>query len=306
VVDDIGRQLNRTELPVIQEWCFAPETLVATPDGRRRIDEIREGDDVLAFDFDRGQWVKRIVQACHRSQYLGAMIEITTEQGTVEATAYHPFWVLEGHDLVNRPRPRELAEYEDEGLSLPGRWVNSHDLLAGDLLVSADGRQLRVQRISQRYEESFAVCNLTIDTNHSFAVGIDGILVHNTGGCGRFGIDAPKGGPHGQTKLPWGDGLESHHMPAKSINGLHPDVGPAIQMDRADHLLTSSHGSRSGSAAYRSHIEDLLNQGKVREAMAIEIRDVRRAAFEGSGDMRKYNNAMREMLEYARRIGYVP
>lgn len=77
-------------------------------------------------------------------------------------------------------------------------------------------------------------------------------------------------------------------------------------MDRVDHLLTSSHGSRPGSAAYRSHIEDLLNQGKVREAMAIEIRDVRRAALEGSGDMRKYNSAMREMLEYAREIGYVP
>ena len=30
----------------------------------------------------------------------------------------------------------------------------------------------------------------------------------------------------------------------------------------SDHLLTSSHGSRSGSAVYRSDIEDLLNQGR--------------------------------------------
>jgi len=44
----------------------------------------------------------------------------------------------------------------------------------------------------------------------------------------------------------------------------------------------------------------------VRKAMAIEIRDVRRAALEGSGDMRKYNNALKEMLEYAREVGYVP
>jgi hypothetical protein len=43
---------------------------------------------------------------------------------------------------------------------------------------------------------------------------------------------APKGGAHGQTKLPWGDGFESHHMPPKSVNGLHPDVGPAIKMER--------------------------------------------------------------------------
>ncbi len=85
-------------------------------------------------------------------------------------------------------------EDEDEGLSLRGRWVNSHDLFAGDLVQTADGRQLRVLRITQRYEESFEVCNLTIDTHHSFAVGLDGILVHNTStGCGYFGTAAPKG-----------------------------------------------------------------------------------------------------------------
>ncbi len=76
-------------------------------------------------------------------------------------------------------------------------------------------------------------------------------------------------------------------------------------MTRGDHLLTSSHGSRSGSAVYRSDIEDLLNQGKVREAMAIEIRDVRRAALEGSGDLRKYNAALKEMLQYARRTDFL-
>ena len=94
-------------------------------------------------------------------------------------------------------------------------------------------------------------------------------------------------------------------MPAKSITGLDEDLGPAIQMSRIDHLKTSSHGSRSGSAIYRADIENLLNKGQVRKAMAIEIRDVRRAALQGSGDIRKYNQAVREMLEYARSIGYI-
>jgi hypothetical protein len=95
-------------------------------------------------------------------------------------------------------------------------------------------------------------------------------------------------------------------MPPKSVNGLPPDVGPTIKMERVDHLLTSSHGSRAGSPAYRSNIEDLLSQGKVREVMAIEINDVRRAAMQGSGDLRKYNDGIREMLQYSRGIGYVP
>jgi hypothetical protein len=176
--------VKRFELPTIQSWCFAPDTLVDTPQGKRRIDEIRENDLVFAFDFTSGQWVERPVEVCHRNLYQGSLIEISTKYGTVVATAYHPFWVLEGHDLANRPRPRKLADTEDEGLALRGRWVNSHDLMAGDLIYSTEGRELRVLKIVQTYEEQFEVCNLTIAQNHSFAVGNDGVLVHNTGGCG--------------------------------------------------------------------------------------------------------------------------
>ena len=175
--------VKRFELPTIQSWCFAPDTLIDTPQGKRRIDEIHENDLVFAFDFTSGQWVERPVEVCHRNLYQGSLIEISTKHGTVVATAYHPFWVLEGHDLANRPRPRKLADTEDEGLALRGRWVNSHDLMAGDLIYSTEGRELRVLKIVQTYEEQFEVCNLTIAQNHSFAVGNDGVLVHNTGGC---------------------------------------------------------------------------------------------------------------------------
>jgi hypothetical protein len=57
----------------------------------------------------------------------------------IEATAYHPFWVIEGRDLQERSKPRELREHEDEGLSLPGRWVNSHELRAGDCIITRSG-----------------------------------------------------------------------------------------------------------------------------------------------------------------------
>jgi len=51
------------------------------------------------------------------------------------------------------------------------------------------------------------------------------------------------GGRHGDMKGPTGDALESHHMPAASVNGLESrDLGPAIQMDPRDHALTASNG----------------------------------------------------------------
>ncbi len=66
-------------------------------------------------------------------------------------------------------------------------------------------------------------------------------------------------------------------------------------MDKADHALTSSYGSSNAAKAYRSE-----NAGmSPRDAMAHEIRDVRKIG--GT----KYNQATREMLDYAKQSGYL-
>jgi hypothetical protein len=106
-----------------------------------------------------------------------------------------------------------------------------------------------------------------------------------------------RGGAHGKTSKPANDGKDSHHMPAKDASPLAINDGPAIQMDPTHHGRTSSNGQMPGSIDYREAIADLITQGKWREAMAIEIKDVRRVAREFD-DPRKYNEAMLEMMEY--------
>jgi hypothetical protein len=103
------------------------------------------------------------------------------------------------------------------------------------------------------------------------------------------------GGAYGKLKsvAEW----ERHHMPADSISPLSRARGPAIQMEQADHALTMSYGNSAAAQAYRQEIQQLIQQGRWREAMAREIRDVRRIA--GS----KYNQAVQEMLEYMRSTG---
>ena len=100
-----------------------------------------------------------------------------------------------------------------------------------------------------------------------------------------------RGGLHGSTKGPVGDGLASHHMPAKSVSGLHPNKGPAIQMEPADHALTASHGSQPGSDFYRLRQQRLIKQGRFGDAIQLDIDNIR-SLF---GD--KYDEAIREMLE---------
>jgi hypothetical protein len=73
-------------------------------------------------------------------------------------------------------------------------------------------------------------------------------------------------------------------------------------MDKPDHKATSSQGHSREAGQYRAKIGALLNNGEWREAMAIEIRDVRHVAAQ-TGDRRKYNEAIQEMLAYSKCIG---
>jgi hypothetical protein len=103
-----------------------------------------------------------------------------------------------------------------------------------------------------------------------------------------------RGGAHTDVQAP---GIESHHMPAKSVSGLGEPNGPAIQMTPADHARTMSNGKMQGSGEYREMIGDMVSGGDMRSAIATEIPDVRRVARE-AGDPRRYNGAMREMMDY--------
>ncbi|MDB4614609.1 hypothetical protein OAH18_02860, partial [bacterium] len=119
-----------------------------------------------------------------------------------------------------------------------------------------------------------------------------------------------RGGSHRAMSGPAtrGDGLDSHHMPDRGADtGVHPNDGPAIQMDPRDHWQTTSNG-RNGRAGirYRAETREMIENGQYRDAMAREIHDVRRAATVGSGDATKYNQATREMLDYARSSGQLP
>jgi hypothetical protein len=80
-------------------------------------------------------------------------------------------------------RPRELQEHEDEGHSLTGRWVNSHELRAGDWIITRSGTRAHITEIRQHFEPAFPVSNLTIFGHHNYSVGDVGVLVHNVSVC---------------------------------------------------------------------------------------------------------------------------
>ena len=66
-------------------------------------------------------------------------------------------------------------------------------------------------------------------------------------------------------------------------------------MGQEDHRLTASWGRRRTASQWRELQEQLIRKNKFGKALEMDIRDVQRK-FGG-----KYNDAMLEMVEYARR-----
>lgn len=123
-----------------------------------------------------------------------------------------------------------------------------------------------------------------------------------------------KGGPHKDTTKPVNDNLDSHHMPAKDTykdkkypetdyKVLNPKDGPAVKVKPKTHQETSSHGNTPDAIEYREDISELLDQGKWRDAMATEVKDLRRASKVVEGNATNYNEGIKQKLKYAKENG---
>src|SRR5205814_488633 len=109
----------------------------------------------------------------------------TVADEEIEATFLHPFWVVRGEDLAERP-VREHLPRVPEGAKTAGRWVDAGDIRVGDELLARDGRILPVQAIRhQPYKDK--VYNFHVGQFECYAVGQSSVLVHNTNGSAGFG-----------------------------------------------------------------------------------------------------------------------
>lgn len=134
--------------------CFAPDTLVWTPQGPRPIAGLRTGDEVWTFDFGTGERRARPVRQVHHGRTL-AFHRLRTDRGEILATSQHRFWVE-----------------SDLG------WRTAETLVPGEILRDADGHRLRVLENLREPVDAAATCTLSIEEFHNFYVG-PGALVHN-------------------------------------------------------------------------------------------------------------------------------
>lgn len=139
----------------LHQTCFTGETLVATEDGQKRIDEIEVGDKVWAYDIYTGETeLKEVLTVFIHDQT--EILHLHTTVGDIDTTTNHPFYVI------------------DKG------WVAAGDLNEGDEVYLIDGSMAVVTGSElERLEKPIKVYNLEVEDYHTYFVGDVPVLVHN-------------------------------------------------------------------------------------------------------------------------------
>jgi RHS repeat-associated protein len=134
--------------------CFDGDTLVATDDGFKRIDEIQVGGRVWSYNVETGEkQLKEVKQVFTKET--NEILHLETTEGEIDTTTNHPFYVI------------------DKG------WVAAGDLIVGDEVYTLDGIIGTVTNFKfEKLDKPITVYNLEVKDFHSYFVG-NGILVHN-------------------------------------------------------------------------------------------------------------------------------
>ena len=136
--------------------CFIAGTLIATENGLVPIEDIRPGDLVWATDEKTGETaLKEVVQLFRNETEEWIHIFVNGEE--LICTPEHPFY------------------------SPVKGWTSAIDLRAGDILVMLNGEYVVVEQVQHELlESSETTYNFEVEDFHTYHVGEDCVLVHNS------------------------------------------------------------------------------------------------------------------------------
>ena len=156
--------------------CFSQGTMIHTGNGLVAIERLRPGDKILSYNEVTGSTCSAMVESNDR-RFASSSIIIGWSQGPaigrLRSTAEHPY-----------------LRVSEQGQ----RWVEAGELQIGDQVRTVSG--LATITFIEKCNDVTPIYSLVIFSNHTFAVGDAGIIVHN-GECAKALIKA--------IKLKWGN-----------------------------------------------------------------------------------------------------
>lgn len=132
--------------------CFVAGTKVLTPAGRRAIETLQVGDEVLSGDSSGIRRAHRIKHVFKRT--VSHLLDLRIGETLISCSTEHPFWVV------------------GQG------WQRAGALVPGVPLLAYDGAIRSLESVGER-TGSFEVFNIEVDGLNTYFVSEAGLLVHN-------------------------------------------------------------------------------------------------------------------------------
>jgi intein/homing endonuclease/predicted lipid-binding transport protein (Tim44 family) len=153
--------------------CFPPGTAITTPSGRKNIETLAAGDEILAVD-QKGRTVATRVKTIFVTR--SPLLKIETPAGNLLTTTEHPLALGEG------------------------RFRAAGELKANDPVLQWEKGRIKIERIQAITAGAgeALVFNLEVEAPHTFIA--EGLVVHNKGG-GCLPAGTPIRTPGGQTAI---------------------------------------------------------------------------------------------------------
>ena len=98
--------------------------------------------------------------------YDDMVVTVRAGGAEVRSTFHHPYWVVAGEELDQRPQPDQLSEQLVAVEGVPGRWVDAGDLRVGDLLVSRLGGESVVEAVETAHVQT-TVYHIYVEDLHN-------------------------------------------------------------------------------------------------------------------------------------------
>lgn len=141
--------------------CFVAGTLIDAEDGLRPIEEIKAGDYVWAWDEETGEVALKEVVETYINE-TDELVHVFVDGEEIVATPSHPFY------------------------SPVKGWTDAVHLRAGDILVLVNGEYVVVEKVQHELlENPVKVYNFQVEDYHTYYVGSNGVLVHNSCNHGK-------------------------------------------------------------------------------------------------------------------------
>ena len=223
--------------------CFIAGTLVLAKEGKKAIESIEPGDEVLAYDEATGDMQYKKVARVFRNttdKWCTVTVEVNGKTEKITSTPGHKYYL----PFNSENREKDLIPEHANYITLSDKWVSACKLKPGDNVLLFNKTYAIIKAIEVVCLSTPEITyNFEVEDFHTYFVGDNPILVHNKN-CNLIENDysIKEDGVKVEVRAGEGPGKVAHSKPHAHVLGNGPSTTVGLDkmpVNRAHPQLSS-------------------------------------------------------------------